>query len=409
MKSMKNSIFAVCICCLLFSACSEDPIGQYSVDSTPPKPVSNPQVTNFRGGATITYDLPDETDLLCVQAQFTLPNGKKQDIKVSSFSNVLTVKGFGRSQEYTLSLVAVDKSQNESTPVEVLIKPDDAIIYDVVNSVETKVSFGGFRVNWENATQDEVVVTFLKKNATGKYEMVDAIYSTEQNAQRAIRGQEAVPTTFAVFVRDKYNNHTDTVDFELMTPYVEQLIDNKNFREMPLLPAFSLYSWSYPSLSVLWDDVLVAVGSAYQTVYQFNAAPADINKYFTMDLGAKVKLSRFKMWGRTDYYFRLYHPLDFYLMGTNDLTVAQNSASTDAEWGGPIINCISHRPSGLGADVEAIGEDFEYAAAGEEFEFTGDEPAVRYIRFKMRENWNSTPGAPCHIAELRFWGEPIAE
>ncbi|MDR0844377.1 MAG: DUF4959 domain-containing protein [Tannerella sp.] len=403
-RNIKQSIVAVFICCLLFSACSEDPIGQYPIDSTPPKPISNPRVTNFSGGATITYDLPDETDLSYVQALFTLPNGKKQDIKVSSFSNVLTLKGFARSHEYKLQLVAVDKSRNESTPVEVTIQPNDAIIYDLIKSLEYKTARGGMNVKWENAIQDEVTVTFLKKNQAGVYEFIDAFYSTEKNPQRSIRGLDAVPTTFAVFAKDLYNNYTDTMEFQL-APLYEQMIDNKNFREMPKLPAFVLHSWGTSSLSVIWDDVLVAGAVAGQVYYI--TTPGDISAYFTMDLGVKVKLSRFRIWGRSDFYFRLNNPYDFYLMGTNDLTVAQNAASTDEQWGGPLINCISYRPSGADATVPAAGEDLAYAQAGEEFEFTNDEPAVRYIRFRVRKAWNATLNL--HLAEIRFWGEPINE
>ncbi|GAP72691.1 hypothetical protein SAMD00024442_4_39 [Candidatus Symbiothrix dinenymphae] len=406
MKSIKNSIFAVCSCCLLFSACSEDPIGQYSIDSTPPQPISNPRVSNFSGGATITYDLPDEVDLLYVRAQFTLPSGQKQDIKVSSFSNALTVKGFARSQEYKLQLVTVDRSQNESTPVEVTIHPDDAFIFDLINSLDYEIARGGFKVKWENALQEEARVTFLKKNQAGVYEQIETFYTSEKNAQRTIRGQEAVPTTFAVFARDTYNNYTDTLEFPL-EPLYEQRIDNKNFREMPKLPAFVLYSgWSSTTLDVIWDDVTFAP-VAYQVYY---IRPTEgISAYFTLDLGVKVKLSRFKFWGRADFYFRLHNAYDFYLMGTNDVSVAQNSASTDADWGGPLINCISHRPSGSDATVipEEGDDDYAYAKAGEEFEFTGDEPAVRYIRFRVRSTWGGTNGL--HVAELHFWGEPIAE
>ncbi len=382
-------------------ACSEDPIGQYPVDDVAPQPVKILNITNFPGGSSITYQLPDETDLLYVGAQFELPNGEKQDIKTSVFSNMITVKGFARSQEYRLQLVAVDRSQNKSTPVEAVIHPEDAVIYDLIRSIKSEAARGGFKVNWVNEIQEEVTVTFLKKNSAGKYDLVESYYTSEKNAYRAVRGQEAVPTTFAVFAKDLYNNYTDTLEFTL-EPLFEMLIDNKNFLAMPKLPAFQLHSWGNSNLSVIWDDVLVA-GAVAGQVYYIQAS--DINAYFTMDLGVKVKLSRFRMWGRSDYYFRLHNPYDFYLMGTNDLAVAQNAASTDDQWI-HLIDCISHRPSGLGSDEPATAEDYAYAAAGEEFEFTGDEPAVRYIRFRVRKTWGGSNAL--HVAELRFWGEPVS-
>ncbi|MDR2384223.1 MAG: DUF4959 domain-containing protein [Tannerella sp.] len=402
MKPVKNikkwPAFALGL--LLLAACSEDPIGQYPVDKIPPQPIHDPRVLNFAGGSTITYQLPDETDLLYVRTRFTLPNGQKQDIKTSVFSNVLTVKGFARSQEYTLELIAVDQSQNESVPVEVKIHPEDAVIFDVIRSMNYEAARGGFKIAWENTIKEDITVTFLKKNSNGQYELIDAIYTSEQNARRAIRGQKAEPTTFAVFAKDTYNNFTDTMEFQV-TPLFEMQIDNKNFVAMPKLPAFILHSWSSSNLGVIWDDVLVA-GAVSGQVYYIQAS--DINAYFTLDLGMKVKLSRFRMWGRSDYYFRLHNPYDFYLMGSNDLSVAQNAASADDQWI-HLIDCISYRPSGLGSDEPATADDYAYATAGEEFEFSEDVPPVRYIRFRVRKTWGGSNGL--HVAELRFWGEPV--
>jgi hypothetical protein len=383
-----------------FSSCKEDVIGQYPTDKTPPQPIRNPQVTNFAGGSTITYQLPDETDLLYVRTRFTLPNGEKQDIKTSVFSNRLTVKGFARSQEYALELIAVDQSQNESTPVEVKIHPEDAVIFDVIRSMDCEAARGGFKVTWENTIREDITVTFLRKNTEGKFELVDAIYTSEQVAHRAIRGQKAEPTTYAVFAKDTYNNSTDTVEFQL-TPLYEMQLDNKNFIAMPKLPAFTLHSWGNSNLSVIWDDVLVA-GAVSGQVYYIQAS--DINAYFTLDLGTTAKLSRFRMWGRSDYYFRLHNPYDFYLMGSNELSVAQNAASTDDQWI-HLIDCISYRPSGLGSDEPATADDYAYATAGEEFELSEDAPPIRYLRFRVRRTWGGSNGL--HVAELRFWGEPV--
>jgi hypothetical protein len=391
---------------LLASACKEEPIGQYPVHGNPPQPLKSWEVTNFAGGATITYELPDEPDLLYVKTQFTLPNGEKQDIRASVFSNVITIKGFAQSQKYILQLVTVDRSQNESKPVDVEIQPENAVIYDLIESINPVAARGGFKVTWENAVRENVVVTFLKKNDAGKYELVETIYSAEQRAQRAIRGQEDKPTTFGVFARDMYNNYTDTAEFTL-TPLYEAELDKSKFMAMPQLPSFTLHSWSARTLNIIWDGVEVAGAASGEVYYIQPNVDGVTTAYFTLDLGVKAKLSRFRMWGRSDYYFGLHNPYDFYLMGTNDQAVAQNASSTDDDWGGPMINCISYRPSGLGSDERATGDDLSYARAGEEFEFTGDEPAVRYIRFRVRRAWGGSIGL--HVAELTFWGEPITE
>jgi hypothetical protein len=397
-----NKYMLLILSILLLTSCKEEFNGQYAVDSLPPQPVSNPQVVNFPGGATITYTLPDETDLLYVGAKYILPNGKAQDIKVSVFASSLTVKGFAFSQEYRLQLVAVDRSGNESVPCEVVIHPEDAPIYTIFKTLQCKEAFGGFNVDWENPLGEDITVTFLKKNEAGAYEFVDAIYSSEKEAHNAVRGQQPVETTFAAYIKDLYNNYTDTTEFTV-TPWYEIQLDRSKFFEMSKLPAFKLQAWSSLSLSILWDDDLGFPNSPEGRIYYIQAG--DINSYFTMDLSLTAKLSRFRFWGRSDYYFRLHNPYDFYLMGTNDPAVAQDPASDDSQW---ILlgNFISHRPSGKDSSesVTTGDEDWLYSTAGEEYEMPLDAPAVRYIRFRVRKSWSGTNAL--HLAEMRFWGNP---
>jgi hypothetical protein len=387
----------------MLTSCEEEFSGQYAVDSIPPKPVGNPQVVNFPGGATITYTLPDETDLLYVGVKYTLPNGNVQDMKVSVFTNSLTVKGFSFSQEYRLQLFAVDRSGNASAPCEVVIHPEDAPIYTILKTLQCTETFGGFKVDWENPWGEDITITFLKKNEAGAYELVDAIYSSEKEAHRAVRGQESKPATFAVYIKDLYNNHTDTTEFTI-TPWFEMQLNKSNFLEMPKLPAFQLHDWGLFTLNALWDDNL-GIDDPMGVVYYIRATEG-INAYFTMDLGVTARLSRFRFWGRGgDWYFRLHNPYDFYLMGTNDPAVAQNSASQDSDWT-LLDNFISKRPSGKDSNqaVTVGDEDWLYATAGEEFELPNDAPAVRYIRFRVRKSWSGTNAL--HLAEIRFWGNP---
>jgi hypothetical protein len=414
MKQSKNNlanlanpvrILVLTMIIMVLYSCKEDVVGQYSVDSTPPQPISNPQVKNFPGGATITYTLPDETDLLYVNAKYTLPNGENQDIKASVYTNSLTVKGFARSQEVKLQLVVVDRSQNESTPMEVTIHPEDAVIYTILENMHWEEFFGGFTVEWENPIGEDVAVTFMKKDGTGQYTVIDVIYSSEKEAHRAIDDQDAEPTVFAVSVRDFYNNLTDTVEFEL-TPWLEVKLDPLKFVAMPKLPALVLHQ-GWPSqefIKRLWDGVTGEPDApGISGLYYIN--PGEIDAYFTIDLGVKARLSKFRMWGRRDYYFRLHNPQDFFLMGTNDFNVANNSASTNEEWT-LLMNCLSIRPSGKDSSqpCAAGDEDFLYAEEGELFLFPEDTPEVRYIRFRVRKTWGGTNGL--HLTEMEFRGQP---
>ena len=48
---------------LFVVSCSEDRVGQNSVDGVPPSAISNVQIEPMPGGAKISYDLPEETAL----------------------------------------------------------------------------------------------------------------------------------------------------------------------------------------------------------------------------------------------------------------------------------------------------------------------------------------------------------
>ena len=116
---------------LMLLSCKEAFIGQYPVDSTPPGPISNVQVTPLKGGATISYDLPEDIDVLYVKASYFLPNGEPYEQRASSYENSMEIHGFGKSRQYVVELSAVDRSGNESSPLSVELEPFDSPIYEV--------------------------------------------------------------------------------------------------------------------------------------------------------------------------------------------------------------------------------------------------------------------------------------
>src|SRR5689334_4166733 len=59
-----------------------------------PQPVSEVQVKNLPGKATIKYLVPTNRNVLYVKAEYTLPNGKDMEIKASYFVDSVVVEGF---------------------------------------------------------------------------------------------------------------------------------------------------------------------------------------------------------------------------------------------------------------------------------------------------------------------------
>jgi len=397
MRYYLKNLIVLSILGLAFFSCEEDPVGQMPIDNIAPKPITNPVVTNFSGGARIKYQLPDETDLLYVKTVFTLPNGTIQEVKTSSFSNYLEVRGFAKSTKMTIPLISVDRSRNESEPVYIEIEPEDSPIYDIRQSINVIAGFGGFKIDWVNPLNSDVVVEVMKKDDEGVYKYIETFYSSEKTANKAVRGQEPVESDFAIFVRDTYNNHTDTLLVRL-TPWLEQQLEKNKFAPLPRSTKFTLHSYGNANMSVLWDGNITPDNNVYYIAAQIAYPP-----YFAFDMGVKAKLSRFRIWTRYDYIFQLHAPKDFVLYGTNDYDVASNPDSDDSEWT-ELVACSSYRPSGLSSDEVPTAEDRAYANAGEEFEFPLEAPEVRYIRFKSLISWSGTWGL--FVSELTFWGSP---
>ena len=395
-------LFVVTVCV----TCSEEFNGQFPVNNTIPAQVTllADGVLNFPGGATITYLLPDETDLLYVKAVFEMPDGSVQEEKASVFSNSLTLRGFGKSTVVKVKLITVNRSRNESQPVEVEIRPEDSPIYDIFESFSYREGFGGFVLNWNNPLRENVVVSVMRRNNENVYENIENIYSQAPAGVFPIRNLEPVMTDFAVSVRDTYRNYTDTLKMSL-EPWFEVLLDSRNFIGIPLSSRFSLSVWGNPDPSVMWDGRHNDPVSGY-SLYQVDGPSPQI--YFAINLGVKAQLSRFRYWNRPDYYFRLYGSKEIQMYGTNDPEVGNDPESPNSAW--ILLNpepFVSFRPSGLDSSIPATEEDFEYAALGEEYEFPLEAPAVQWVRFQQLQNWTGSNGFSC--VEIRFWGDPNVE
>ena len=394
-----NITWTFMLLAFMFS-CKEQPVGQYPVDKIAPQSVANPVVQNTKGGAILTYDLPNEADLLLVKAVFTLPNGKQKVVETSAYTNSLVINGFAKSAKATVQLITVDKSRNESKPVNVEIEPLDSPIFDVFASTNIIAGFGGVKLTWSNSDKTDIIVGVLSKDEEGKYKPLENFYTSVATGLGAVRGLNSEPTEFGVFVRDIYDNYTDTL-FATLTPWSEQQLDKKLFKPMTLASYFTLSQYGSTNMAVLWDGVTTNTNTT-TTMYYVNTTTAE-KIFITFDLGVSAKLSRFKFWGRTGYYFNLHHPKGIEIWGTNDPLVANGDRDSFTGWN-LLTSVTSTKPSGPEplADNLLSTEDKALAAAGEEFEFPLEAPVSRYIRFRCVRSW--TDSKSMFLGELTFWG-----
>jgi hypothetical protein len=232
---------------------------------------------------------------------------------------------------------------------------------------------------------------------------IETIYSSASEVAENVRGLDSVRTTFGVVIKDVFQNQTDTL-FMTLKPYFEERVPPSGFKPLPLSSQFALFTRSGPQyfgMENAWDGI---TGVFYNWFYIRTGNL--IMPYFTLDMGAKTKISRIRLWQRSDFLYALHNPKSFEVYGTNDIAVASD-AETENWVENPswikLGQFNSYKPSGESSGV--TGEDEAYAIDGEDYDFPLDAPHVRYLRFKILEVWGGSTGF--HIEEMAVWGEMI--
>ena len=377
--------------CFFFS-CRQDEMGQYPTDSVPPGEIKSPTVENVAGGAIISYVIPDDADLLYVKAIYKLDNGDVMEQKASAYSSSLKIEGIGKSREVTVTLIAGDRSKNESKPVVVITHPLDAPIYSVLNSINAVNDFGGIRLNWANPTQADVVLCVITKDSLGKFVEAQNFYTSSAVGNGNVRGYKSAARVFGIFLRDRWGNRTDTLT-NTYTPYFEQEITSNTFARWNPTGIPYNYNTNYSTYHIekLWDGDIT-------TFYLENATAVGYPLSFTFDMGKLAKLSRIHQWQR---------------QGASLIYTSQNVSRFEL-WGSasPNVNAsfsgwtflgdfTSTKPSGSIQGVNTA-DDIAFAAAGQDFAVDPTAPPIRYVRFVIKATWSNDLNPA--IAEIKLFG-----
>jgi hypothetical protein len=292
----------------------------------------------------------------------------------------------------------------------VTINPLLPPVYEIANSFKWERDFGGFALNWTNVSGSEVVITVMRKDSTGTYYDENSYYTSAKNGQYSFRGFSDVPTDFALYVRDKYKNYSDTVKFTL-TPMREIQIPTTNFAEVMDIPADNTTSagkkWAF---STMWDGIITESNNGWSTSVSDDHFPV----YGTIDMGIIAKLSRFIIWQRYSCAFDLFNIKKFELWGATeyekgkDLTYWRKGGGweTDGHWQKlGAFEMVKPSSSIQGVNTEA---DWKAARNGFEFPVPLSIKPVRYIRIAAVTTY-MPDYALCTIGEIKFFGNDHIE
>ena len=378
-------LFALLIL-LLFNRCEESERGQYPIDSISPGEVTLINVENIPGGAIISYQIPEEDDLLYVKAVYKLDDGRETEQKVSSYSNEIKIEGIGKSHEVEVELIAVDRSRNESKPLVVKTFPLDSPIHSTFESLKIADDFGGIRLNWSNSTESDMVICINTPNEKGELITARNFYTNSSIGSGNIRGYDNDERLFEVYIRDHWGNHSDTLQGLYEPLFEEELKEGMRRWNPPGIP-YSNYA-SY-AIENIWDGNINTF-----FIVQTGGFPYS----FTFDLGKKIKFSRIKQVQRQGSLIYTSQNIQFFqLWGTN----TPNEVSDSFDGWIKLGDFEMIKPSGL-PPGQLTPEDRAVAADGHDFNIDPDAPSVRYIRYVIQATWSGDQNSA--MSELRFFG-----
>ena len=123
--TMKYAILFILLLGIVATACKDEMFtGQTPVDGVAPLQIKNPEVINVEGGALITYDLPDEEDLLYVEAKYKRNSGEVAIAQASVYTDTLKIEGLGDTTRREVQITTVDRSFNRSAAIGVDVTAD---------------------------------------------------------------------------------------------------------------------------------------------------------------------------------------------------------------------------------------------------------------------------------------------
>jgi hypothetical protein len=363
----------------------------------------------------IKYATPRDKNLLGVKVVYTR-NGEVCESKASKYTDSLVVEGFRGTAPQEAQLYSIGLNSKLSEPVTVsftpLIPPIQTVKFDM------EESFGGVTVSLdENDSKADLALVLLfdtMEYTTGdqrQWKELQTFYTASAAMKFSRRGLSVRPVDFALYIRDRWGNCSDTI-YRNLTPIEEVKLPKTEFRNANL-PTDHFYPTggnNAARLENLWNGGEAADGNIYATGVQ-----APMPQWFTIDLGHKMSISRIQKWPRANY--ELYSgsaPRIIQFWGSMD---PNPDGSWDDSW--TLLGEFEQfKPSGYGEGLvvgPVTDEDRDYWYNRTEFELVPTEKTpdphmtVTHIRVRVMSTYTTygteaTTGQVI-MAELTFWGQ----
>lgn len=404
---MRNRLYIIVAGLLLcLNSCKEE--GRLDhLDNGAPAPglVSDVKIKNLPGGAVLRYKIPADDNFLYVKAVYQTSPRQIRVAKASLYMDSLVLEGYGATGTYPVELFSVGKNEKVSKPYQLEISPLAPSVELSFPTLRLEESFGGIRIAFKNEQEANLSITLLVDTlGKGIWNTLQTFYTKAPEGTFSYIGLDAVKTRFAVYLKDRWDNRSDTLVRELTPiyevkfekPYGQYNLPSDTYEPVEGAPGYRIDG--------LWDNITSnPISNIFATKHT-----SPMPQTFTFDLKSFVTVSRIKVHQRRDNEYIGCNVKKFQLYGSH-----VEKPGDDLFGGDWIIlgEFESWKPSGTGSSITQ--EDKNYAnVEGENFELRQTENVpnpwipVRYIRFRSMETYNgpSTTGQ-ITIAEISLYGQ----
>jgi len=370
------------------------------IDPNLPAPamVSDIKIISSPGGLVLTYKVPNDPNFHYAKAVCEVRPGVFLEAKSSFYNDTLALQGFGDTMNYDIKVYSVGKNEKSSEPVTVSARPLNPPVRTVYKTLKLVPTFGGVQVAFKNPSMANIAIVVMRDTTGLKtWSTLETFYTGADSGQFSIRGMESVNQHFAIFLRDRWNNKSDTLQKELK-PIFETKIPKNTWSVLELPNDQVALATPAYNLNNLWNGTFSWEGADLPYASDNNSK---LPQSFSIDLGMKVSFSRI-----------VEHqvPHDHLYAGSAVKKFelwASNNPAPDGSWSSwdSLGTFTSFKPSGLPAG-QFNDDDKNYASfIGEDFEFNSVLPAYRYIRWKTLETYGSS--GQVVIAELDVYGQIV--
>lgn len=374
-------------------SCTEKENANYLDENAPaPQQVSELQVQSTPGGAMISYKLPKDKNLSYVKAVYEIQPGVFREAKASFYTDALALVGFGDTLRHKVEIYSVGRNEKMSAPLSVEVNPLTPPVKSVFETLTLEATFGGVNVTFKNTFQaDLAIVVMMDTTGQGIWKPVTTHYTSALNGDFSARGMESKERKFAVYLRDRWNNKSDTL-VRLLTPLYEELIPKASWKALKLPGDF----WTGVSTNYPVEEAFNGIENVSEDIFATKDY-ATLPQWFTVDLNQSVVLSRMKLFQRTSYPYNAVWVKSFEIWGSNN-------PDADGGWDNwQLLGKFDSRiPSGS-VWPNYTADDMVYQRAGEDFTFSQPVPKVRYIRFKVLKTYGGS--GQYQLGEFTFWGQ----